>query len=922
MKLKTFLLSTCVLCSLSTIGFSATVSRDEFRGYVDNHKKLIERVKRAASQGGIDEYQQYRDEFLFHTKEYATLKFNSGEAVLNNANSAKKILHIMISTATKHYLTELSIRHDRVGFYTNYIYSIAQALRTLSDAEYGQILALIDSEITRCERSLLVKKQLRILKGVIEAVKAKLIDISLKGEPRQRLATYHEYEKKMIAIIAREEARKEAESRLAADRSPLFGSRDEESSSRTSGESYDPRRHASLADLERAQKELERLRRQSGAGGGSRALSEVEQEFEKIMIEYNGENDEHIISMIDLINQGSTEKENNKIKRKVRSLFDDVIEEREVARVDNFITELRKENLGKYSGNIEASILEGKNIFDKILLTADKASAGAQLSDYYNKLREFKLSKSHHVFEGQFIPLPEDTISEKDRECIFIILNIMARIKYYFAGFDDERIRNVGVKESIAGEIKKDNKQDVLDTLYKTRDAYRRILSRVENENNLPLVAYLLDIDNKNYLFKLNSLKSLFAPAVVDSFMANIIKSLEYADVDVLKAILHSYYLYQSKNDINDEELNKAIPENIKKLLAGTQKFSKGGDSVHVPYAPKVYTYNEIGIKNLRETYNLLLKVIEPEKNTRLQKQYEDFLVNYLQYEQLAAANLATQARRSTEARFGADLYATMKTDKLSQLKIILLQEFKKRNEREPTDGELLEINLKATIDIFLRIELMEYARIKKKSFQSVDTEEMRAHFMNAAIEKANEYIAKQRDGVSPAASFGAFSGGSQINVSAGDGGERSVAGDSAGNGGSGGQQSEAVGMRADSGALLFNKPVGPSKKKKFQPDDDLVEPIDYKAPAGSGAAPKPNPLAAVAPAAGGGMGGGLLGAIQGGAKPKKKKDPNAAARTRALEVKKGELRRLGADYEAIKMEENKINAYYDDLMAKGIVEE
>ena len=485
MKLKTFLLSTCVLCSLSTIGFSATVSHDEFRGYVDNHKKLIERVKRAASQGGIDEYQQYRDEFLFHTKEYATLKLSNGGAVLNDVNSAKKILHIIISTATKHYLTELSIRHDRVGFYTNYIYSIAQALHRLSDAEYAQILALIDSEITRCKRSLLVKNQLHILKGVIEAVKAKLIDISRKGEPRQRLATYQGYKEKMIAIIEREQARKEAESRLAADHSPSFGSRDEESSSRTSGESYDPRRHASLADLERAQKELERLRRQSGAGGGvMRASNPVDDEYERILELFDGENERDVYDEIAKIPE-FIEKESTSgnmiqlpFRKKVYERFAAHLEELAHERMQNFILELNKHNCGIYIGDVVKIRKIGKEIFNKIYNTEKVSDAK-------------EMAKSHYkALQSVFINNQEIRLSE---ELTGVVLELLSD----FTEHEESTMnpKNQGIINAMSDVKSEDQIDEVRKFLEANESFYRTFLEQVEMRDDMNPFAYILDID-------------------------------------------------------------------------------------------------------------------------------------------------------------------------------------------------------------------------------------------------------------------------------------------------------------------------------------------------------------------------------------------------------------------------------------------
>ncbi len=472
MKLKTFLLSTCVLCSLSTIGFSATDSRDEFKGYVDNHKKLIERVKRAASQGGIDEYAQYRDEFLVHTKEYATLKLSNGGAVLNNANSAKKILHIMISTATKHYLTELSIRHDRDGFYTNYIYSIAQALHTLSDAEYGQILALIDSEITRCEPNLLAQKQLRILKGVIEEVKAKLIDISTKRESRQRLVTYHEYEKKMIAIIAREEARKETESRLARDRSSLFGARDEELSSRTSAAAVDLSLYVLQEEHERVKKEAEKLRRQSGAGGG--VVSPIRQLLNSI-IEEVGNNNKLIREKIKSISDQTTR------KRVLKEFETAYMEERVSNEIHLFIKYLEELMLAgevNYSDIIKTHI----SIFEDITSYNDVDITESQSFIYYNRLIDLqirlittKMNRSTGVWEsGEYEKLAE-AISKCTED------------------FDSSQ--NLGISAMMTRVANLKRKERLVKQLRSLEGGYGEVLSNVNESIQESPLAYLLKLD-------------------------------------------------------------------------------------------------------------------------------------------------------------------------------------------------------------------------------------------------------------------------------------------------------------------------------------------------------------------------------------------------------------------------------------------
>ncbi len=553
MKLKKLLLSTCVLCSLSTVSFSVTVSNNELRAYAVDQAALISGVQDIAKRHGASEYQIYRNAFLQNTEEYANSpKLHNGDA--------KRILHTIITIATKHYLTGFNTSNDRIGFYTNYLYSIARAVNQLSNAEYTQLQALIDYEITRFNRVSLAKQQLQTLKGVIADAKTTLDNISRKGEPRQRLTTYQEFREKMIAIVAQEEVERKY---AAGARASLLSERDDESSSQKLGAAFDSTQHVSRHEVDRLERELAALRRQSTAGGnvGIVRTGQINsQEIENLLAIENPEDFKREVLTLG----------NEEAIYSTKAIYAVRTANREALRMDNFLSAILKPNAGKYADNLESITTENEILYEKLVKLTDTMITAEQTKKYVKGLKDaINMRKGLYQSPGRSL-----VDKEKDAAFIGLISNTLSALAENEEGtgiLNRKFGKNSGIKLGLTQLTEEEKLAPITSFLDNPENQiiFEEIKRKVSSGDEMPYVAHFAAIDPHYFYPSQTHYQNL-----LNSFNDRYREYFKFVNEDTLKAILYNIYSLYKKN-IKDTKLADMYINKITTLLINSSSYNK-----------------------------------------------------------------------------------------------------------------------------------------------------------------------------------------------------------------------------------------------------------------------------------------------------------------------------------------------------------
>ena len=372
-----------------------------------------------------------------------------------------------------------------------------------------------------------------------------------------------------------------------------------------------------------------------------------------------------------------------------------------------------------------------------------------------------------------------------------------------------------------------------------------------------------------------------------------LLSNLNYADADTLRAIL--FHISQPYSSYRGAQL--ATVNKYRDKINGFLK--------NLSYKPTTKFNKEI----IEGVCKIISSLVGNTKETKIRAQYAGLLAKKLSVGSLESAYHIIRNE-----------YAS------SQVKTLSAEDegyVRRINIAHPNISSLSQEEKIAALEAVV-------FEAKKRAYRAANASKGEARIEKALSDLEDEYRQEARryalenvDRLLPSSgsSIVNTSSSAVISVSAGGGGERSVAGDSAGNGGS------VVGVK-DRMAQLAASSTG---DEKTETERAAIKAKVLKGAqggsgdalagfvVGGGAAPKPEPKAVVpggVPAAGGGgMGGGLLGAIQGGAKPKKKKDPNAQARNEEKTAKRNQLLLQNKEYSEIQAALALIDEKYDALM-------